>query len=85
MGMNFLPASKVPPATQRMWEVAYSDMERAELLLMAARKDETATPEYISMREQEARTRRSICKAVNFLITNANDINEVIKKKSKNS
>jgi hypothetical protein len=81
--VSFLTSSKVPPATQRMWEIAYADFERAEVLLLAARKDQASTPEYIAMREQEARTRRSMCKAINFLITNADDINAVIEKKKR--
>jgi hypothetical protein len=83
--VNYRPAAKIPTATQRMWEVAYSDFERAELLFLSAKKDPTSTPEYITMRERDAITRRSMCKAINFLITNADDINAVIaKKKSKN-
>lgn len=79
--MRYLPAPEVPPATQRMWEVALGDMERAEGLLDAAMHDPTATEEYKRMRQHDAKVRRNICKVINFIITNADDVNAVIKAK----
>lgn len=79
--VSFLPVGSVPPLTQRMWEIACADLERAEVLLAALEKDETATQDVIARRRYEARARKAMCKAINFMITNAADINAVIARK----
>lgn len=83
MSYSSQPADKVPETTQKMWEAACADFEHAEILLKAARGDPSATPDIVARREQQVRTRKGICNAINFLITNASEINVVIESKKK--
>lgn len=74
---------KIPETSQAMWELACIDFERAEILLNATREAPDATPDIIRRREHQSRTRKSICNAINFLITNRDDINAFIEARRK--
>lgn len=75
--------SKIPDTTQAMWDMAYSDFEHAEILLKATIDAPDASPDIIKRREHAARTRKSICNAINFLITNREDINSFIESRKR--
>lgn len=75
------PSSCVPEITQKMWEIACSDLEGAEIRLKAAHGF-GAPPETIARLERDIRIRKGICNGINFLITNRSDINTVISTKS---
>jgi hypothetical protein len=73
-----LPVDKVPVTTQAMWDVVSVEYERAEILAKAARDDKTSNPQIIARREREARLWKGICNAIDFIISNKDDIDRVI-------
>jgi hypothetical protein len=72
------PARKTPITTQHMWEIACDDYTTEAIRLNAVRSDPSATPAQIASFERRLRIRHAICNAIDFLITNADDINAVI-------
>jgi hypothetical protein len=72
------PAKKVPFTTQHMWEVAVQDLELEEARGKLIRQMDGVTPERITDSERRIRVRQAICNAIDFLITNKDDVSAVI-------
>ncbi|WP_166297204.1 hypothetical protein [Bradyrhizobium sp. 2S1] len=84
--VNFDSATRqkvVPHTSQGLWEIAYNDFVYAETMLQATRTNPDATPADIARRESDVRARKAICNALNFLITNKEDVDAVIDAKTR--
>lgn len=69
---------KIPASTQEMWELAVADYEHETIMLDMLRHRSDATREVVKRRERNLLVRKAICNAINFLITNKDDVNKVI-------
>ena len=72
------PAKKVPITTQRMWVIAVEDYDSEQARLAITRSMPGVTSEAIANCEHRLRLRLAICNAIDFLITNKDDIDRVI-------
>lgn len=81
--MALSPAKKVPLSTHHMWEVACQDLESEQCRTKVIRSMPEVTPEAIVDCERRLRLRQAICNALDFLITNEQDINAVIARRNK--
>jgi hypothetical protein len=77
------PARKVPITTQSMWEFAVEDYEHERTMLEDARGQPNVAPEIIAWRERRLRIRLAICNAIDFLISNRDDINTIFAKRKR--
>jgi hypothetical protein len=77
------PAGKVPITTQSMWELAVTDYDHERAMLEVARTQPDAAPDILAWRERRLRIRLAICNAIDFLISNRDDINTIIAKRKR--
>lgn len=81
--VNHSAVNKLPSVTQRMWEVAFEDLQHERGLLAIVRDNSSATAADVSGRENAVRVREGICNTIDFLISNKEDIEAVIKARNK--
>lgn len=80
------PAKKAPITTHQMWMMVVEDLATEEARLSVTRQMSDVPNEAIAHGERRLRLRQAICNAVDFLITNKEDIDRVIAmRRGKNS
>lgn len=72
------PKRKAPISHQVMWELALRDFEHERGRYELTKANPNAKPIDIASAEKRLRIRRAICNAIDFLITNSDDVNAVL-------
>lgn len=70
--------TRIPISTHDMWVIACQDLESEQARTTAIKSMPGVTPATLAECERRIRLRHTICNAIDFLITNKDDIKAVI-------